>query len=113
KQDGILIIQTVNYHKILNNAAPGLPAIERPKAGLKFSRLYSYNTDGSIAFTALLDSPAGRDKATVTLWPYTAEGIKQELTGNFRIEAEYGSFTESPYDLEQSPAWVLLAQKKQ
>jgi len=108
KDDGILVIQTVNYHKILKYKEPGLPTIERPKEGVKFSRLYSYNPDGSIAFTAVLDGPEGRDRSTVTLWPYTAEELKARLSESFTVIGEYGGFTESPYEREESNAWVLV-----
>lgn len=110
--NGLLAIQTVNYQKILSGKPPGLPTIERPDAGVKFTRLYRYNPDGSIAFTGILDSPEGRGEATATLWPYTASDLKQGLTEAFRIEAEYGGFSDTTF-CPESPAWILLAQKRQ
>jgi len=108
-KNGILIIQTVNYSKILKNKETGLPTIERPDAGVRFTRLYSYSSQGSITFTAVLERPGGRDRSAVTLWPYTAEEIKHMLPGSFIVEAEYGGFTKTIYDPEQSSAWVLVA----
>lgn len=107
KKNGMLVIQTVNYAKIIREKPPGLPTVERARAGIKFIRLYNYNPDGSIDFTGILDSSEGRDKATVTLWPYTARDIKQDLLEGFRTEAEYGGFSDTAYSPE-SPAWVLL-----
>ncbi|MGI6365815.1 MAG: class I SAM-dependent methyltransferase [Bacillota bacterium] len=110
-QDGLLIIQTVNYDKILAQRPPGLPTIERPEEGVTFTRLYTYNSDGSIAFTGILDSPEGKDQATVTLWPFTSQELKAQLPTGLRVEAEYGSFAGIPYDSRESPAWVLVARQ--
>lgn len=111
EEKGLLVIQTVNYHQILKNRPPGLPTIERPQAGVKFTRLYDYNPDGSIAFKGILDSPHGRSQSTVTLWPYTSSEIKEGLQMELTVEAEYGGFGGNPYDQEHSPAWVLVAKK--
>lgn len=108
-QGGLLVIQTVNYRKFLTQRPPGLPTIERPEAGVKFTRLYTYNGDGSIAFTAILTSPQGQNQSTVTLWPFTPEEIKGPLAMGLQVEGEYGSFACSPFDAQESPAWVLVA----
>lgn len=110
-QDGLVIIQTVNYDKVLRQRPPGLATIERPQAGVKFTRLYTYNSDGSIAFTAILDAPQGRNQATVTLWPFTSQELKDQLPTALQVEAEYGSFAGSPFEPQESPAWVLVAKK--
>jgi len=112
KSGGVLVVQTVNYHRILQKRPPGLSTINRPEEGLQFQRLYNYNEDGSIDFTAILTSPQGRDKATVTLWPFTHQKFNQALANTFSPEAEYGGFNEVPYQREESPAWVLVARKK-
>jgi SAM-dependent methyltransferase len=108
-KDGLLVIQTVNYQRILDNRPPGLSTIDRPEAGVKFTRLYDYKTNGSIAFTAVLDSPQGQNRATVTLWPYTSGQFKEMLPSSFSVEAEYGGFTDSPFSPAESTAWVLVA----
>jgi len=108
-QDGLLIIQTVNYYNILRHKPTGLPTIENTEAGVKFTRLYSYNPDASIAFTAMLDSPQGRAQSTVSLWPFTPTELKQLLPDSLGVEGEYGSFSMVPYSPEQSAAWVLVA----
>ena len=111
-KNGLLIIQTVNYHKILAKKPAGLSTIDRQKQGVKFARLYDYNPDGSIAFTAVLDSPGGHSESTVTLWPFTPTELKQKLPGSLKVEAEYGSFTETPFNPMESGAWVLIAKNK-
>lgn len=108
---GILILQTVNYHKILRHRPPGLPAIEKKEAGIKFTRRYQYRSDGSIVFTASLDSPQGQSQSSTVLWPYTARELKAMLAADFHLAAEYGSFAGEPF-AEESPAWFYVAVRK-
>lgn len=107
---GALIIQTVNYAKILAEKSPGLPTIEKPEIGIRFTRLYTHKPDGSIDFTAILNSPEGSSQDTVTLWPFTAKELHDELPASLQVTEELGGFSGIPYG-QESGAWVMTAQK--
>lgn len=108
---GKLIIQTVNYHKILKDKPPGLSTIIRPEEQVTFTRLYNYLFDGSIRFSLILETPKGKEQASVTLWPFTHQDFRDILPPKLSIQAEYGSFAKEPYNPQDSLAWVLQATK--
>lgn len=108
--NGLLVIQTVNYHKVLVEKPLGLRTIERPDLGIKFTRLYSYDAEGSIVFTAIMDSPQGHTQSEVTLWPLTAAELIQKLPNDIKPVDEYGSFDRAPFLHEHSAAWIMIAQ---
>lgn len=108
---GKLILQAVNYHKILTDRPPGLPTIKRQEEGVTFTRLYEYNQDGSITFSSILETPQGSEKSDVTLWPFSHQDIRELLPPKLTIEAEYGSFDKESYNPQESSAWVLQATK--
>lgn len=109
---GKLILQTVNYHKILKNKPPGLSTIQRKVEGISFTRLYEYNQDASITFSSILESPEGKEQASVTLWPFTHEDFRDMLPPKLSIQADYGSFAQEPFNPEESSAWVVEIIKK-
>lgn len=109
---GKLILQTVNYNKILIDRPAGLPTITRAEEGVTFTRLYAYNQDGSITFSSILETPKGKERSSVTLWPFTHMDFRELLPSGLIIEAEYGSFEGDSFDSMRSPAWVIQLSKK-
>ncbi|MTI94274.1 MAG: class I SAM-dependent methyltransferase [Firmicutes bacterium] len=106
---GTLVIQTVNYTRILKEKPPGLAEIKREDPELTFTRLYDYNHDGSITFTARLRTQEAGDSSAVTLWPFTAQELINELPESLVPQIQYASFNQTPYEPDQSPAWILVA----
>lgn len=109
---GRIVLQTVNYYKILKDRPSGLPTIKRADKGVTFTRLYDYNQDGSITFSSILETQKGKEQSSVTLWPFTHLDFRELLPPGLIIDREYGSFAKEAYDPRKSPAWVAQLKSK-
>ena len=96
---GALILQTVNYDRILKNHITQLPDIVNKKSGLVFTRHYDLRNDGLIDFkTSLrLNRPDGGQRllgsGQVPLRPLTSKEIKEFLQEAGFIDLQfYGDF---------------------
>ena len=108
---GLLVIQTVNYHRILRLHPPGLPLIKVPEEKVTFTRQYDYPTEDLVQFTAILETPQGKDQQSVMLHPVTAADVLSMLPPKLTPTHQFGSFDKKPFDPEESPAWILVAEK--
>lgn len=109
--DGLLAIQTVNYHRIMNLRPSGLPTIRRPNQQISFTRLYDYTEKNTVNFTAILETPRGISRETVSLHPVTAKEVIDMLPDSISPIHQFGGFDRSRFTANTSPAWVLVAQK--
>lgn len=115
-QEGIYLIQTVNYDRILEYKITALPEIRNQQQGLTFTRLYTFRDDGLIEFTTELkqDLPSGTEtvhRGSVLLRPLTATQLTDALTRTgFTVKQAYGGFNEVAHSLE-APATVMVARK--
>lgn len=114
KPGGKLVIQSVNYDRVLRDQVQKLPDIVREKPPLTFIRRY-HHVDGVIEFIGelTLDDPDGEQKwqAQTKLLPILKEdlqGIFEEL--DFSAINCFGDFKKSTFNLE-SPALVTLTVK--
>lgn len=112
---GILIIQIVNYDRILNYHVTELPTIKRPEHNLTFTRTYDFRPDKLVDFHTRLTvrGSQGMEEytGTVTLRPVLRKELEQWLleTG-FQAIGFYGNFAGVEHTVD-SPATVLVAQR--
>lgn len=112
--DGLLIIQIVNYDFIMNERKTQLPIIDNES--IRFKRSYVFNEKSdSIRFVGEL-----HDYTTdvtyhdeTLLHPLLSNDLREKLQNNFFIIQEFGSWTMQPYDPLTSPSYILIAQKKE
>ncbi len=110
-KSGRLIIQTVNYDRVLKFHVTQLPVITSDVAPLVFRRYYDFREDGLIDFRTVLEVPEGEFTDTVTLRPLLVGKLRNLLSdAGFRLDAIYGGFDGRVHDAE-APATVAVAAK--
>jgi len=106
---GRLIIQILNYDRILAKRIPCLAPIETDK--LTFERLYEYEGD-SIIFKGIIHENGEKTESSVKLYPVISNELKKAASDNgFEIEHVFGDFQESDFDIETSFSKVVIMKK--
>ncbi len=110
---GILLIQIVNYDRIL--AAKDKVQNERQAGGMTFIRSYSYQ-EGKITFSIEIkpsDQPdAHSEKISVELMPLrSSELINALKESGFGVIGEYGGIAKEPYRPDASQDFIVIARK--
>ncbi len=110
---GILVIQTVNYDRVLRDRVTSLPTITAEEGRLEFRRRYEYLPDSNILFKTELrvqDATGWRSFPGETLLRPLLKGeLERELRGaGFKDIQFFGGFDRSPFG-EDSPAMVAVA----
>jgi len=105
---GDLIIQIINYDKILDNDIKSLPTIEVPEKGVTFSRYYYYDlTSHSIEFASKLTVNGEVQESSVYLFPLRKDELIKELeNAGFKDIETYKNFKGEPYEKEAMPLIV-------
>lgn len=113
ESDGTIIVQTVNYDKILAEQIRKLPIITK-REGITFERTYDFQNE-KIHFTGALtienDGAKQYFENTVELYPlqsYQLVSVLQEA--GFSEISLYGDFQENNYN-STSPAIIAVAKK--
>ncbi|MBS3994116.1 MAG: class I SAM-dependent methyltransferase [Bacteroidetes bacterium] len=111
KPDGKLLVQLVNYDRILTKNITSLPLIENEE--IIFERYYKFNESSEkIDFNTKLTVKEGGEilKNTVKLLPVLQHNIATLLTtSGFKNTHFYGNFTNEDFNPESSPALVFVA----
>jgi glycine/sarcosine N-methyltransferase len=97
---GVLILQTINYDRILEQNIRQLPTITNAEAKLIFIRKYDYNpSQGLVYFNTVLEVPDGTYENSVPLYPLRKEALSQILKINgFSNQRFYGSFRQDSWN---------------
>jgi len=106
-----LLVQTVNYDRILAKLVKELPIIKTPH--LTFYRYYTHRADGLIDFTMKIEFPDKREGVSGInrLFPLKCDSLKRALleTG-WEVSGQWGNFDKDAWT-EDSPATVLAAKR--
>lgn len=109
--DGRLVIQIVNYSRILANQITSLPTISNHQEEVKLIRNYELQGD-KVEFEIKLYTPQGQFKNSILLYPLTARELRQVLTETGFGEIKfYGGFNYQSYLPEESFPLVVEASK--
>ncbi len=109
--NGKLIIQVVNYDRILQEETTELPLIKHETEQISFRRLYKHEAN-KIIFRGELFIQNEMLENEVTLLPLTSQQIVTLLTEiGFSNITLYGSFKGEPFD-ELSLALIIVAAKE-
>lgn len=114
---GLLVLQTVNYDRVMKNGVFELPVIYNDQKNLRFERKYLPRRDNLLDFETDLtvQGPAGllHRKNSVPLRPLTQADLRRFLAENgFSPPSFYGTFAGDPWS-DSSPATVLTANPRQ
>lgn len=116
KPGGTLVLQTVNYDRILRDHVKELPPIEREADGaaVSFRRTYEMEEDGILFIGRLrveMQGQAEEYESAVRLLPLQSEELVQIMDQFGLPQPElYGSFQGEPYS-PGSPAMVAVLRK--
>lgn len=117
---GRLLLQIINYDRIIDQQIPGLPAIENPAAGLSFTRQYQLAAGtGRVAFTTeliLADLSGSRQMRSYVnivelLALRSGELLQYCQQAGFADIRLYGGFSGQPFEIQKSQPLVLVAEK--
>ncbi|MFB6465571.1 class I SAM-dependent methyltransferase [Cytobacillus sp. Hz8] len=106
--DGVMIIQTVNYENILTKEQFSFPIIKRDT--FTFERKYEISKD-TVLFTTTLTSDGKAKINTTKLYPAVADQLVSSLKScGFHDITVYGNYDFQNYS-SNSPALILVAKK--
>ena len=114
KKEGTLVIQIINYDRILSKNIKALPTIVREEQGVEFVRKYELNGEGKIIFLGQIniEEDGNSYENGVELIPLQSEELNQMLLeAGFKNIEFYGSFKKEIYNKEESYALVIRAEK--
>lgn len=105
-QSGVLILQIINYDRIISQKVNELPSIKNDEAGLEFIRKYEYNEDnGKIDFNTILTINNNIEKEryenSIELLPILSGDMQEALKeAGFRRIEFYGDFSHSSFEAD-------------
>ncbi|SJZ57544.1 class I SAM-dependent methyltransferase [Selenihalanaerobacter shriftii] len=109
---GKLMMQIVNYDRILKYKINELPRIDREEIGLTFIRKYNFRKDNKIDFNTTLKVNDDQFKNSIQLYPLTSTElitvIEEVGFNNYKL---YGDFNFNDYNQDESGPLVLVAEK--
>lgn len=105
--NGVVILQIVNYDRVLKKNVKELPLIDRPEYGVRFIRNYDLE-EGKILFkTKLVIDNQKSYKNCVKLYPLKSQDLISMLKEvGFKDIKLYGGFDEKEYTLDSFPLVV-------
>lgn len=105
--DGVVILQIVNYDRILKYDVKELPLIDRPESGVKFVRNYDIE-DGKVLFkTKLIINGERTYDNCIKLYPLQSQELVTYLKeAGFTDIKLYGGFDEKEYTIDSFPLVV-------
>jgi SAM-dependent methyltransferase len=105
--NGVVILQIVNYDRVLKNNVKELPLIDRSEYGVRFIRKYDLE-EGKILFkTKLIIDNEKSYENCVKLYPLKSKELFNMLKViGFKDIKLYGGFDEKEYNLESFPLVV-------
>lgn len=107
-ENGNLILQIINYERVLDQNIPSLPTIENQ--GITFERNYSIGKE-KVTFSTILTAPEETYSDSVELLPIKKEELEMMLkTAGFTSIQSYAGFSDKPYH-KDSYALVIVATK--
>lgn len=111
REQGKLIVQIINYDRVLSQNVDSLPTIENEEVGLKFKRIYRYNKDLKKVFFKTILEIEGKDlENEIPLYPLLSHELVRLLhEAGYEEVKLYGDFKESEFQKDDSYALVVVA----
>lgn len=113
KENGKLLIQIINYDRVLEKNVKSLPTIKNADKNLIFERYYTYLKDKhKINFKTILKVDDKSLENNVLLHPIKSDEIRKLLkeVGFSNIDF-YGNFKKNEFKLKESQPLVIVAEK--
>ncbi|PAT01310.1 hypothetical protein CI105_07575 [Candidatus Izimaplasma bacterium ZiA1] len=111
KENGKLVIQIVNYDRILDQNINELPTITNQ--GVSFTRKYNQKDDGLVDFITNISYKEMNETNQVTLLPMRKKMLESLLENSgFEVINTFGGFNEESFNYEKSFHLILICKKK-
>ncbi|PYG87770.1 methyltransferase family protein [Ruminiclostridium sufflavum DSM 19573] len=112
KAGGKLVIQIINFDRILLRDIKGLPSIADEKTGLYFERSYFRNKqENALSFKTVLTVDGKSFENEIPLYPLTEDELVQAVRdAGFETIKPYGDFKGSAFDKCNSYMLVICAE---
>jgi hypothetical protein len=106
-QNGVVILQIVNYDRILRYDIKELPPIDRLEYGVRFIRNYKLEGDKILFKTKLIINNNRTYDNCIKLYPLQSQALVNMLKEvGFKDIKLYGGFDEKEYTLDSFPLVV-------
>jgi 2-polyprenyl-3-methyl-5-hydroxy-6-metoxy-1,4-benzoquinol methylase len=108
---GSLIVQVINYDRVISKGIRSLPTIYNEDVGLTFERLYGYDEEKNrVYFKTVLSAANKKFENEIPLYPLLFNDTKKMLidAGFEKIEF-YGDFNGTSFDKDNSFMMILHA----
>mgnify|MGYP006278144471 CR=1 FL=1 len=113
---GRLVIQIINYERILKQNIKGLPTIINEDENISFIRNYNFKSNSKkIEFHTILKIKDSEQifENRIELYPLLPDELKQILKDNgFTNIKSYGSFNQDEFEIEESIPFIVTADKE-
>jgi len=111
KEDGSLVIQIINYDRILKNKVSFLPTIKNAERGLEFSRTYRCdNEENKIFFKTVLKVDGKIIQNEIALYPILSDSLVYLASkAGFKNIKLYGNLEGGEFNKDNSYVLVLSA----
>ena len=108
---GQLLIQVVNYHKILKQGINQLPTLYNHNKRISLERRYEGN-DSKLHFKNILTISKIQYHSSVELYPFSPQQIREAASKyKFKIINEYGSYQGDGFNPTDSFQYILVLEK--
>ncbi len=109
--NGSLVVQIINYDRVLKKDVTSLPTIENKDIGLEFKRLYSYdNKIDKVLFKTILKVNGKEIENEIPLYPLKSDKFIELLeNAGFKDIKLYGDFKGSKFNKNESYPLVIVA----
>ena len=118
RSGGRILIQIINYDRIIEKALTGLPTIYNEEAGVKFIRNYEAGPEEGLLYfsTKLIIERQGRKREFKNRVPLLALRSKELFNllskAGFKNISAYGSFKGEEFNPQKSQPLIVIADKK-
>ena len=109
KIGGKLVLQIINYDRIINKNITSLPTIKNDR--IEFIREYNIK-DNIVNFNATLKCFEGEFFATTKLLILFEKELRRLLETNFTNIISYDGFSEKPFEINNSIQLVITAERR-
>ncbi|MFD3156991.1 class I SAM-dependent methyltransferase [Haloimpatiens sp. FM7330] len=111
KKGGSLVIQIINYDRVLMHNVNFLPTIENKDVGIKFKRIYNYDKNtNKVLFKTILQVNGKEIENEIALYPILSKDIIKLLrSSGFESIQLFGDFKGNKFEPHNSYPLVVVA----
>ncbi|MBN2504408.1 MAG: class I SAM-dependent methyltransferase [Bacilli bacterium] len=111
KTHGTLILQIINYDRVIDDNLDHLPIIRNE--GIVFERIYKHLPDGKIEFVSLINVDGENVQHSVLLFPLRYAKLVEELNNAGFVDiVAHDGFSDRPFSITESLQLTITCHKR-